>query len=100
MTTPRIGLLLSLVIAATASRPPQVTFRASVDLVRVDLLVVRDGRPVVGLTRDDFEVQDNGVGQEIDQVSFEEVPIDVVLVFDASRSVAGEKLGHLVDSGL
>jgi len=33
MTTPRIGLLLSLVIAATASRPPQVTFRASVDLV-------------------------------------------------------------------
>lgn len=43
----------------------------------------------------DFEVRDNGVVQQIDQVSFDEAPLDVMLVLDTSRSVAGERLHHL-----
>lgn len=99
MTTRRLGLALGALMASLAAGPPQATFRAGVDLVRLDLLVVRDGRPVVGLARDDFEVRDNGVDQEIEHVSFEEVPIDVHLVLDGSRSVAGEKLRHLIEAG-
>ena len=99
MTTRLLGLALGSLLVLPGARPPQVTFRAGIDMVRLDLLVVRGGRPVVGLTKDDFEVQDNGVGQEIDHVSFEEVPIDVRLVLDGSRSVAGERLGHLIEAG-
>ena len=99
MTLRRLGLAIGTLILIAAARPPQATFRAGVELVRLDLLAVRDGRPVVGLTRDDFEVLDNGVRQGIEHVSFEEVPIDVRLVIDGSRSVAGEKLGHLREAG-
>jgi VWFA-related protein len=77
----------------------QPTFRTQVDLVRLDVLVVRDGRPVTGLTAADFEVRDNGVVQQIDHLSFGDVPLDVMLVLDTSRSVAGEKLQHLQEAG-
>jgi len=86
-------------LAAAGALAGQARFRSGVDLVRVDLLVVRDGRPVPGLTAANFEVLDNGVRQDIDGLSFEEVPIDVLLVLDNSRSVAGEKIGHLVEAG-
>jgi VWFA-related protein len=82
---------------ATAASP-QPTFRAHVDLVRLDVLVVRHGRPVPGLTAADFEVRDNGVVQQIDHISFAEVPLDVMLVLDTSRSVAGEKLEQLQEA--
>ena len=39
---------------------PQTTFRARVDRVRIDAMVVEKGRPVTGLTAADFDVRDNG----------------------------------------
>jgi VWFA-related protein len=97
----QLGLTVSFAIAAGLATATwhQPTFRAQVDLVRLDVLVVRDGRPVPGLTSADFEVRDNGVVQQIDHVSFAEVPLDVMLVLDTSRSVAGEKLRHLQEAG-
>lgn len=95
---PRLGLALVFAMAGTSAAArshQQPMFRAQVDLVRLDVLVVRNGRPVPDLTAADFEVRDNGVVQQIDHVSFEEVPLDVMLVLDASWSVAGEKLRHL-----
>jgi VWFA-related protein len=53
---------------------------------------------VPGLTAADFEVRDNGVVQQIDHISFAEVPLDVILVLDISRSVAGERLRHLQEA--
>jgi VWFA-related protein len=53
---------------------------------------------VPNLTAADFEVRDNGVVQPIDHVSYAEVPLDVMLVLDTSRSVAGEKLRHLQEA--
>lgn len=51
------------------------TFRTGVDMVAVDVLVTRGGRPAVGLGADDFAVLDNGVPQQIEAVLLEDVPI-------------------------
>jgi VWFA-related protein len=87
------------VIAATVlgatERSQRPTFAARVESVRVDTLVTENGQPVPGLGPADFEVFDNGVRQDVDLVSFEQVPLDVVLVLDMSDSVAGERLDHL-----
>lgn len=97
----RVGLVLAMTAVSVdaASRQQMPTFRANVDLVRLDVLVVRNGRPVSGLTAADFEVRDNGVVQRIDNVSVSDVPVDVLLVLDTSKSVAGETLRHLRDAG-
>lgn len=81
---------------AAAQRP---TFQASVDAVRLDVLVTDRGRVVRGLTAADFEVQDNRVAQQLDVVSFEQVPLVVTLAFDLSLSVSGERLDHLRSAG-
>jgi secreted protein with Ig-like and vWFA domain len=51
------------------------------------------------LTVADFEVFDNGVAQRVDLASFEQIPLNVVLVFDTSGSVTDERLGHMRDAG-
>ena len=79
--------------ALIASYTPQ--FRSGVDAVTVDVLVTRDGRPVTGLTSADFELRDNGVRQKIQSVVVEDVPLNVMLAFDVSTSVAGEPLKRL-----
>jgi len=68
----------------------QPTFSTRVDAVRVDVLVTANGTPVRGLRASDFEVRDNGVLQQVNLV-----PVDVVLAFDTSSSVAGTRLGQL-----
>jgi VWFA-related protein len=75
--------------------PPPQTFSSTVEAVRVDVLVTEGGRPVTGLQAQDFELLDNGIPQQVDLVSFDEVPLNLVLVFDMSDSVVGERLEHL-----
>ncbi len=73
----------------------QATFRTGVTLVRVDVSVTRGSVPVSGLTAENFEVRDNGVAQRIERVLVDEVPLGVMLVLDASSSVAGPQLANL-----
>jgi VWFA-related protein len=72
-----------------------VQFRISTVAVPVDVFVSDDGKAIAGLTREDFEVYDEGRLQRVDDVSFGTVPVNVMLVLDTSTSVAGEKLRHL-----
>jgi VWFA-related protein len=47
-------------------QPPKPVFRTGAELVRVDAVVLdRQGRPVPSLTASDFELQEEGVAQEI-----------------------------------
>jgi VWFA-related protein len=85
-----------LVVASVHSS--QATFRSSVETVRVDVLATRGGRPLLGLSAADFEVRDNGALQTIDQVLFEEIPLNVVLTLDGSRSVKGERERLLLEA--
>ena len=86
--------------SAQQEPPPQPTplFRAVANVVRVDTLVTERGKPVGKLTADDFELFDDGVKQQVTAASIEDVDIDVVLVLDTSRSVAGTRLQALRDA--
>jgi VWFA-related protein len=71
------------------------TFKSRADAVVVDVSV-RDGTRVISnLTAADFEVLDNDVPQQVTDVSFGKVPIDVTIVFDVSQSVSGQTLERL-----
>lgn len=75
------------------------TFSTKLDVVRVDALVTDGGRIVQGLGPADFEILDNGVSQQVDLASFEELPLNVILALDTSESVSGERLEHLREAG-
>jgi VWFA-related protein len=74
---------------------PEAVFRAAADAVSVDVSVQRDGRPVTDLKATDFEILDNGVLQEITEITYERLPIDVTLLLDVSASVTGSVLDEL-----
>lgn len=88
----------ALLLARLVAQEP--TFRAGVSLVRVNVLATDRGRPIAGLTDADFELRDNGVLQHIETVYGEAEPLDVLLAFDRSGSMAGETLGRLGDAAL
>jgi len=82
-------------ILAGAADAQQAVFRAQLEVVRVDVAVLRDGKPVEGLGPANFDLRDNGVRQDVQSVLVEKVPLDVTLVLDASTSVVGRRLDRL-----
>lgn len=93
-----IAILAAAGVVATL-QGQTATFKSNVEAVRIDVLVTEHGRPLRGLRADDFDVRDNGVPQQVDYASFEQIPLNVVLAFDTSESVAGERLEHLLAAG-
>jgi Ca-activated chloride channel family protein len=73
-------------------------FRSSAQAVLVDVQVREGNAPVAGLTADDFELRDSGVVQTIEAVTFEDVPVSLMLALDVSGSVQGAPLEHLKEA--
>jgi VWFA-related protein len=95
-----MAVALVLTLEASGGRAQQSpAFSSKIEAVRVDVLVTDNGQPVRGLRPGDFEVTDNGVPQVVDLVSFDEVPLNVILALDMSDSVAGERLEQLRGAG-
>jgi VWFA-related protein len=93
-----IGTVAGPVLAQSTPAPaqnPAPVFRAGADVVTVEAAVRRDRRPVLGLKAADFELLDNGVAQQITDVSYEKLPIDVTVLLDVSASVTGSGLDEL-----
>jgi Ca-activated chloride channel family protein len=68
----------------------QPVFRGTGDVVRVFVTVTdRDGRLITTLTRDDFEVRDEGKPQPITQFDNTPQPIRLVVMLDVSGSMEG-----------
>jgi VWFA-related protein len=95
-------IILSAAVAAAATaftdsagHAQRTPFSTRVESVRVDVMVTDKGQPVRGLTAADFEIVDNNVRQQPEAVSFDEVPLNVVLLLDMSGSLSGERLSHL-----
>jgi Ca-activated chloride channel homolog len=90
-----VSALMATPLLGQTAQQPSPAFRAGADVVTVDAAVQRDRRPVTGLKPADFELLDNGVPQEISDVAYERLPIDVTLVLDVSASVTGSVLDEL-----
>jgi len=95
--------LLSIVAALPAcaglAAQQAPTFSSRVEMVRVDVLATENGRPLLGLGPDDFEIFDNGVRQDITLIGFDDVPLSVLLTVDLSASVEGTRLDNLRSAG-
>jgi len=99
MSVRHAAVLTALVAATCVTVDALQTFTSGVDAVRVDVLVTADGQPVKGLRAGDFDIRDNGVPQRVELVSFEEIPLSVVLALDMSGSVSQDGLEHLTRAG-
>ena len=89
-------VLVAFVVAGTGLvTPPRAqgqgqlpAYGARVEVVRLHVAVLDDGRPVTDLTARDFVVIDNGVEHEVAlALTPTETPIDVALVIDQSDSI-------------
>jgi Ca-activated chloride channel family protein len=76
-----------------ASQDPIAQFRSRVQLVEVYATVTdASGQPVMGLTRNDFEVYEDDQPQAISAFAAGDFPLTVALGVDRSFSMAGEPL--------
>jgi Ca-activated chloride channel family protein len=84
-----------MVSAVTAS------YRVKVNLVSVYATVLdREGNYVLGLTKDDFIVYEDGVPQVISNFSKEETPLELAFLIDISSSMYGERIKRAQDSAI
>ena len=74
------AIAVNVIVAVSAQQTP--LFRSGADVVVIDVAVQRRNAPVTGLTAADFELTDNGVRQQVDQVFFEVRPIDVTVLLN------------------
>jgi VWFA-related protein len=93
MTRTAVALVVALVLAADNSAAQR--FRSNAEAVRVDVLVTNGNRPVAGLTADNFDLKDRGVTQVIESITFEDVPLSVMIALDTSDSLRGQALEDL-----
>jgi VWFA-related protein len=71
----------------------QQSFRSRIDIVQVTVSVRdADGRLVTGLTRDDFQIFEDGTEQDITQFTDARVPVSLGVLLDASDSMRGQKI--------
>jgi len=93
----RFAVIAALVAAAAATVGAQqgdgFRFKSGVELVNVTATVSDDnGHFVSGLTKDDFNVYEDGELQEIAQFSNERVPVSLGILLDTSGSMTPEKM--------
>ena len=81
--------LAALVVLAGRPSAQQPTFKSGARTVAVYATVESNGRLVPDLTREDFEVRDNGKPRPITVFSSEVQPISVVMMLDRSGSMRG-----------
>jgi Ca-activated chloride channel homolog len=93
---PRALLTLAvLAVAAASLGAQQPTFRATVDLVHFAVSVLdKQGKPIAGLTKDDFEIVEAGKKQEIQYFApgnaAEAPPLHIGMLLDTSGSMAAD----------
>lgn len=97
MSPARHALLALPLALATAARAQQPTVQGTaVEMVSVDVSVIRDGRAVPGLDAGQFEVKDEGVRREVELAASGDAPLQVLIALDASESVGGDRVRRLV----
>lgn len=83
-----LGMIIAGVTVLAWRQDPPVAFRSRTDLVLVDVAVRYGKKPVKGMTTPDFVLRDNGVAQQIEATTIEQVPVDLTLILDVSDSTS------------
>lgn len=94
-----VGVVARAAAPAPQARPSTPSYGLDVDLVRLSV-TARDGKGALvhDLAADDFHVLDDGEEQAVARFGHHEAPISVVVLFDRSASMAGDKLMHAKDA--
>jgi len=80
-------------VVGTQSATQRPKFKTGVEIVTITATVTdADGRLVPDLTKDDFEVFEDGLPQTITQFTGERVPVSLAALLDISDSMVGERL--------
>ena len=74
-------------LADSATAPPQTTFRSATSMVALNVTVTDGRKLITGLNREDFEVYEDGVQQQVRFFEARSVPMDVILLLDTSSSM-------------
>jgi Ca-activated chloride channel homolog len=87
-------LFVCFVFALSASPAAQAPrFRARITTIPVTVTVTdAAGRLITGLTREDFEVYEDGIREPITQFTDQRVPVSLGVVIDSSDSMRGEAI--------
>jgi Ca-activated chloride channel family protein len=95
-TEKRKLFFVSFVFAASAAfvvAPQAQTFRGSVTTVEIPVTVTDSGnRLITGLTKDDFDVFEDGDPQPVTQFSDKRTPVSVGVLLDISDSMRGQPI--------
>jgi len=90
MTRPLVSLAIAALLASSAAGQQQPTFRGGSDVVRVFATVLdRDGRLVTNLTKEQFDVRDDGKPQPLTLFDNTPQPIRLIVMLDVSGSMEG-----------
>ena len=73
------------------TQPVTINDEMNLKLRALFVSVTRDGSRALNLGKDDFEVRDNGVAQEVVTFGRDELPLTAVLLLDTSESMQGKK---------
>jgi Ca-activated chloride channel family protein len=85
-TRTAVALVLTCMSAVAAQEP--AVFRASTDVVLVPVSVTdQNGRFVLGLTPDHFEISEGGTRRAVKQFSVDRVPVSLGILLDISGSI-------------
>jgi Ca-activated chloride channel homolog len=88
---PFVLIVFFVCVAFVVSTGAQSTFRARLDLVQVTVSVTdKDGRLITGLTKNDFQVWEDGIEQQVTQFTDQRVPVSLGVLLDASDSMRGQ----------
>ena len=98
MPRPALACAIAALVAARllAQQPPVTDnrlFHSGIEITSITATVTdRDGHPVTGLSREAFEVYEDGVLQTITQFTRERVPIGLGVLLDISDSMFGKRM--------
>jgi Ca-activated chloride channel family protein len=89
------GLVLAGALTADAQQPLRDNrpYRSGINLVSITATVTdREGHPAPDLTRDAFEIYEDGERQPITQFAHERVPVGLGVLLDISDSMYGKRI--------